>query len=123
MPEKDVLDKFSSLGLASITEDLGISLLLFLNFDKSTDLIVWKIILANLLNWLLSSVNKKLKLLPSESKTNSQENEKVKDSEARKKITTKIREPTTPKIFERLTNTKEPSNPPDDDWGNKSPEK
>ena len=36
-------------------------------------------------------------------------------NEARKKITTKMREPTTPKIFERLTNTKEPSNPPDDD--------
>ena len=56
-------------------------------------------------------------LLPRASITDNHENEKVKDNEARKKITININEPTTPKIFERFVNNKLPTNPPDDDCG------
>tara|TARA_Y100001936_G_C15635030_1_gene438498 strand:+ start:366 stop:512 length:147 start_codon:yes stop_codon:yes gene_type:complete len=47
--------------------------------------------------------------------TNNHENEKVRDIDARKKITININEPTIPKIFERLINIKLPTNPPDED--------
>ena len=47
--------------------------------------------------------------------TDNQENEKVKEIEARKKITIKIKEPTTPKTFERLVKINAPINPPDED--------
>ena len=47
----------------------------------------------------------------------SQENEKVIESEARKKITINIKEPTTPKILDRLEKIKSPTKPPDEDCG------
>ncbi len=56
-------------------------------------------------------------LLPRISITDNHENEKVRDIDARKKITININEPTTPKIFERLVNIKLPTNPPDEDCG------
>ena len=43
------------------------------------------------------------------------ENEKVRDIDARKKITMNINEPTTPKTFEKLKKIKLPINPPDED--------
>ena len=54
-------------------------------------------------------------LLPRASITDNHENEKVRDTEARKKITINIKDPTTPNIFERLVNNKLPTNPPDED--------
>jgi hypothetical protein len=54
---------------------------------------------------------------PRASITDNQENEKVREMEARKKITIKIREPTTPKIFERLVKINAPIKPPDEDCG------
>jgi hypothetical protein len=54
---------------------------------------------------------------PRASITDNQEKEKVKEIEARKNITIKIKEPTTPKIFERLVKINEPIKPPDEDWG------
>ena len=47
--------------------------------------------------------------------TDNQENEKVKEIDIRKKITIKIKEPTTPKIFERLVKINAPTRPPDED--------
>ena len=47
--------------------------------------------------------------------TDTQENEKVKEIDIRKKITIKIKEPTTPKIFERLVKINVPIRPPDED--------
>ena len=47
--------------------------------------------------------------------TDNQENEKVKEIDIRKKITIKIKEPTTPKIFERLVKINVPIKPPDED--------
>ncbi len=57
-----------------------------------------------------------------ESITNNHENEKVNEIDARKKITIKINDPTTPKTLERLVKTKAPTKPPDEDWGKRSPE-
>ena len=54
---------------------------------------------------------------PRASITDNQEKEKVKEIEARKNITIKIKEPTTPKIFERLVKINEPIKPPDEDCG------
>jgi hypothetical protein len=53
--------------------------------------------------------------LPRASITDNHENEKVRDIDARKKITININEPTTPKISERLVNISLPRNPPDED--------
>ena len=52
---------------------------------------------------------------PRASITVNQEKEKVKEIEARKNITIKIKEPTTPKIFERLVKINAPIKPPDED--------
>jgi hypothetical protein len=47
--------------------------------------------------------------------TDSQENEKVKETDARKNITIKIKEPTTPKILERFEKMIDPIRPPEED--------
>ena len=52
---------------------------------------------------------------PRVSITDNQEKEKVREIEARKNITIKIKEPTTPKIFERLVKINAPIKPPDED--------
>jgi hypothetical protein len=52
---------------------------------------------------------------PRASITDNQENEKVKEIDARKKITIKIKEPTIPKILERLVKISSPTRPPDED--------
>jgi hypothetical protein len=52
---------------------------------------------------------------PRASITDSQENEKVKEMDAKKKITIKIKEPTIPKILERLVKINAPTRPPDED--------
>ena len=54
-------------------------------------------------------------ILPIESVKDNQENEKLSDNDARKKITINMSEPTTPKTLERLLNIKAPTKPPDDD--------
>ena len=56
-------------------------------------------------------------LFPIVSIRDNQENEKVIETEARKKITINIREPTTPKILDRLEKIRSPTKPPDEDWG------
>jgi len=53
--------------------------------------------------------------LPRASIIDNQENEKVKEIDTKKKITIKIREPTIPKIFERLAKINAPTKPPDED--------
>ena len=54
-------------------------------------------------------------LFPIVSIRDNQENEKVIETEARKKITINIREPTTPKILDRLEKIRSPTKPPDED--------
>ena len=63
----------------------------------------------------LSSEIRYLAPCPSASMTDSQENEKVKETDARKNITIKIKEPTTPKILERFEKMIDPIRPPEED--------
>ena len=115
--EGEDLGRFSSLGLASATDRSITGSSLDLNFEKSIDFKALNKDLRKLLVWALSSNMRYFAPCPRASITVNQENEKVKEIEARKKITINIREPTTPKIFERLVNINAPINPPDDDCG------
>ena len=109
------MGRFNSLGLASTTERSANGSFLTLNFEKSIDLEALNKNLKRRLNCALTSKMRYLATFPRASITDSQENEKVKEMDAKKKITIKIKEPTIPKIFERLVKINAPTRPPDED--------